>query len=425
VDDDGDGAIDCDDTDCEGDAACASTGTCTLAGDLGSSIGYALATGSTTGAGEHFTTSCTSTDAEDAIWSWTAPADGDYAIDLYDSGYDTVVGLLSSDCATEIDCNDDSSGLTSYLEFTATAGETFNIQVTGYSTTGDYVLSVYATSEVDCTDGTDEDGDDELDCADLDCVGDAACPAETACDDGLDDDGDGTTDCDDYDCESDAACAPTCEAEGDLGSELGYGLATGSTADADDIFTSSCSSSAYTAPDEIWTWTAPATGTYTADLVDSTYDTVLAIGSADCTSETTCDDDTIGTISVVAFTATAGDTLSFVVSGFSSSGDYTLSIYSDTEIDCADGEDEDGDGRTDCDDLECTTEAACAPTVETTCDDGLDDDADGLVDCDDTDCAADAACLVESACADGLDDDADGLVDCDDTDCAASADCPS
>ncbi|MSQ02545.1 MAG: hypothetical protein EXR71_11775 [Myxococcales bacterium] len=94
---------------------------------------------------------------------------------------------------------------------------------------------------------------------------------------------------------------------------------------------------------------------------------------------------------------------------------------------CADGTDDDGDGLTDCGDTDCAADPGCgAPPTEGACADGTDDDLDGLTDCDDTDCAADPGCVVattEGDCADGLDDDGDGLADCDDSDCAAFPAC--
>ncbi|HCP44899.1 MAG TPA: hypothetical protein DIU15_02570, partial [Deltaproteobacteria bacterium] len=113
------------------------------------------------------------------------------------------------------------------------------------------------------------------------------------------------------------------------------------------------------------------------------------------------------------------------------------------ESNCADGIDDEGDGRMDCDDPECLRDPACAhlsqvaePVIpESNCGNGVDDDKDSLVDCDDSDCRNDAACAHLSAddstvrrfegnCSDGLDgSDADGLVDCADSDCADDPAC--
>ena len=74
---------------------------------------------------------------------------------------------------------------------------------------------------------------------------------------------------------------------------------------------------------------------------------------------------------------------------------------------CDDGEDNDGDGQIDCKDLDCVGEC------NENCSDGKDNDGDGLVDCQDPDCVG--QCVEE--CEDGLDNDGDGLVDCEDGDC--------
>jgi lysophospholipase L1-like esterase len=94
------------------------------------------------------------------------------------------------------------------------------------------------STETSCTDGIDNDCDNDTDCDDSDCLGDPACPycgdgtcdpgedqcncaldcgtppsTETSCDDGIDNDCDTDTDCDDSDCEGDPAC-PDCVEKG-------------------------------------------------------------------------------------------------------------------------------------------------------------------------------------------------------------------
>lgn len=118
------------------------------------------------------------------------------------------------------------------------------------------------------------------------------------------------------------------------------------------------------------------------------------------------------------------------------------------ELDCDDGVDQDGDGRTDCEDEDCEGAACdasgallceermcggCTETVEASCGDGVDEDCDGMRDCADPDCdgvvcgPGDVTCgggacpcasgFEEALCGDGTDDDCDGLVDCADSDC--------
>ncbi|MDQ3265629.1 MAG: MopE-related protein [Myxococcota bacterium] len=128
------------------------------------------------------------------------------------------------------------------------------------------------------------------------------------------------------------------------------------------------------------------------------------------------------------------------------------------ETNCQDGQDDDCDGQSDCDDPDCAgsvcdpgglicvgASCQCPPAgqdgglvAETACNDGVDNDCDGQVDCQDASCEAQAcsasgtctggACLCtgggnpetpEATCNDGADNDCDGLVDCADlSDCS-------
>jgi hypothetical protein len=63
-----------------------------------------------------------------------------------------------------------------------------------------------------------------------------------------------------------------------------------------------------------------------------------------------------------------------------------------TEMSCNDGEDDDGDGVSDCDDSDCTDDPACEVPVGEICDDGVDNDASGLTDCEDPSCFEDPVC---------------------------------
>lgn len=56
------------------------------------------------------------------------------------------------------------------------------------------------------------------------------------------------------------------------------------------------------------------------------------------------------------------------------------------------------------------------------CNDGIDNDGDGFTDCDDNDCTTNSTCAVE-ICNDGIDNDNDGFTDCADNDCTSSPDC--
>jgi subtilisin-like proprotein convertase family protein len=88
------------------------------------------------------------------------------------------------------------------------------------------------------------------------------------------------------------------------------------------------------------------------------------------------------------------------------------------EVVCDDGLDEEPDGLIDCADPDCDDSAYCM--AEPNCHDGTDDDSDGHADCTDPGCDGIDACELgtELTCDDGLDNDNDGDLDCDDSDCA-------
>ncbi len=88
--------------------------------------------------------------------------------------------------------------------------------------------------------------------------------------------------------------------------------------------------------------------------------------------------------------------------------------------------DDDGDGKIDCSDPDCSTFVTCgaayAAPVEI-CDNQVDDDYDGKIDCDDEDCTGFPGCAgflyaaPTEICDNQLDDDGDGKIDCADEDC--------
>jgi hypothetical protein len=374
------------------------------------------------------TTSC-GYGGDDAIVTWTAPATATWTISATgSSGYDYLtVEAASGDCSalTSLGCDqtypsyDGDPAVTVALA----AGDSVSLVVESYyGYASSATLTAWATDEYDCFDGVDNDGDaaadcddsdcasacfeldcsdgidgdadGAIDCVDTDCAAEVTCIPETECVDGIDDDLDGLTDCDDSDCAAEFACAATCF-DDNLGGALGYGVASGSTVGAVDDRTPSCpeGTSTPTAPDVGFLWTAPTTDTFTFTTSGSSYDTMLTVEEASCTTvELACDDDISGSDfdSTVSVALTAGEQVVVNVDGYgSNSGAYVLSIYGATESACTDGVDDDGDGDTDCDDIDCAGEAACG---ETACADRTDDDADGLVDCLDGDCASSASC---------------------------------
>lgn len=102
-----------------------------------------------------------------------------------------------------------------------------------------------------------------------------------------------------------------------------------------------------------------------------------------------------------------------------------------TNSTCADGEDNDRNGYSDCEDFACSRNLAVTVCGDEAvyeaspdlCGNDFDDDSDGLVDCRDPDCRQNPFHHLcewprpETGCAAGRDDDRDGLIGCDDRDC--------
>ncbi len=63
-----------------------------------------------------------------------------------------------------------------------------------------------ALCEDRCADGTDDDGDEQIDCADVDCAPRPICDESLQCADGLDNDGDTLVDCGDTECTGQVGC---------------------------------------------------------------------------------------------------------------------------------------------------------------------------------------------------------------------------
>jgi hypothetical protein len=101
--------------------------------------------------------------------------------------------------------------------------------------------------------------------------------------------------------------------------------------------------------------------------------------------------------------------------------DCTQSVFCAVEL-CANGLDDDLDGDTDCADVDCTLSPSCGAPAQEVCTNGVDDDGDLYVDCADAGCESDPTCAQED-CGDGFDNDGDGLVDCADSNCGADQSC--
>ena len=223
-----------------------------------------------------------------------------------------------------------------------------------------------ACFEYTCDDLLDDDGDGLVDCDDPDCEGETAC-IEISCSDNIDNDNDGLIDCLDDDCADEFSCQDYCVAT-DLGDVTGAAVATGLNGGFGNSFAPSCSIAATGGEEVILSWEAPQSGTYRFTTENSDYDTVLYFLDS-CVGdeiEDACNDDEdfLNGVYTAALEMELleGDQLTIVIDGYDEDalGTYVLDIYPEFETDCLDGADNDNDGLIDCDDDDCSFDASCA-----------------------------------------------------------------
>ncbi|MEC9476537.1 MAG: hypothetical protein VX764_05805 [Planctomycetota bacterium] len=226
TDDDGDGLADCADPDCASDPACGGGGgqgdECIdpLPAIVGSNP--VDTTAMTDSADPYDDLTCTATAlgvmTGDAWYQFTAPTSGTAIIATcntitFDSDLVAYTGTCGS--LTQVACNGDDpacTGFTSTMEVVVSAGTTYMIRLGGWATgeqgTGSLEITLAGSPNPEnCSNGTDDDGDGQIDCEDPDCDLDPNCvtPPEN-CSNGSDDDGDGLADCNDPDCAADPNC---------------------------------------------------------------------------------------------------------------------------------------------------------------------------------------------------------------------------
>jgi len=202
----------------------------------------------------------------------------------------------------------------------------------------------------------------------------------------------------------------------DLGSLTGHPVRRDSTADGSADYSATC------APTENslelrYLWRAPIDGWYAFDTLGSPVDTVLSVLSGECGAEILCADDSIGLAPVVRLHLDADEQITLVAEGKDGARGRLVLNIQPSEADCRNKLDDDGDGRTDCNDLDCAVDALCAEN----CTDGVDNDGDGWSDCSDAQCVFLPMC--DEDCGNAVDDNGNDLVDCADPLCADSLDC--
>lgn len=111
---------------------------------LGTSLPITVS-GSTSGAGNSFSPSCSPGAAPEHTFSFTAPTGKNYIIDTVGSSYDTVLHVLGGVCTgATLACDDDGAGgSASLVSLFLNAGQTVTIIVDGFGAgSGSYVLHV-------------------------------------------------------------------------------------------------------------------------------------------------------------------------------------------------------------------------------------------------------------------------------------------
>jgi hypothetical protein len=224
--------------------------------------------GSTIGAGDDFAPSCVGgAGGEDVSHTWTVPMDGTYVINTDGSDFDTILLVEEGLCANglEIDCDDDAGmGTQSQLKLALTAGQELTIVVDGFND-GAAGNYVLNISEFMCPPAFDLGG-----------------------------------------------MVPVIQ----MGMNLQGPSAIGGSCGGDG------------APESVFTWTAPADGNYDIDTFGSNFDTLLYVFDGTCGgTELGCNDDNMGTTSLVNVNLVAGQVIYIVVDGFGANfGNWTLNI---------------------------------------------------------------------------------------------------
>ena len=355
---------------CDGGADCSDEGTCVTycpMEDLGSVIGDAVSTGTTSGMDNHFEPSCVSNSyAGEVSLSWTVPEYGLFEFNTDGSSYDTTLTILANGCnGTELGCDDDSGeGSRSKLQLELPAGQTIVILIDGYGThEGSYRLNITQLCMSDCE--NKECGDDGCGGSCGDCLPNAECVdgtcdvcvpfdcTEREC--GEDGCGGSCGDCPEGEkCSDEGACFTFCPVE-DLGNQTGDAVGSGSTQGRDDDFSPSCLNSS-DAGDMTYLWQAPETGTFVFDTDGSSFDTALTLLSGGCLGdELACDDDGgESTRSRIEVELNEGDALVIVIDGYSThEGTFVLNITPPCHPDCEGkncGDDGCGDSCGECED---------------------------------------------------------------------------
>jgi hypothetical protein len=274
----------------------------------------------------------------------------------------------------------------SETDFEAVAGQTYYILVDGYyGAAGSFVLDL-SCGEVTPGDDDDSVGDDDDSVGDDDdsvgddddSVGDDddSVSSIELCDDGMDNDGDGAVDCGDADCANDLNCTGgVCVPAGTLVDGSVSSWDNGGVGSTNAVNGYSCQPNwDESGPEFAYYFVASQNGQATVNVTEVADEVIeLLFGPLDdldvfvLDGNGACDPSACvaGGDSTVSWTVTTGSAWYIVVDGYQgdqSAYDLSLNVVPSTpssETNCTDGQDEDGDGVTDCDDSDCSADPAC------------------------------------------------------------------
>jgi len=341
VDNDQDGAADCEDPDCQGgpdcpDAICSPVWSleCNTS-DVGTNYGEGSTAGIVTyrdvGANKGCLDNSWEYTGPEFAYRFEAPTDITVTIRLFDESAQTDLLVLEDHGQGCIPTDCIAWGLKK-VTFPAKEGHTYFFVVDGYGNAkGSFGIELHCplTSETKCDDGQDNDLDGLPDCLDDDCLGAPFCQG---------------------------VCVPTRETW--CGFSEGFSnMGWGSTHNVTKY--PQCNSYSYSGPEVAYRFTAPYDTTLNVTMALETASTDIMILGEDC-DPSNC---LASGMDTVAFPAQAGETYSVVVDGYNAAvGTYLIQFdcVAENEVLCDDGVDNDGDGLLDCDDEEdCTTDPAC------------------------------------------------------------------
>jgi len=374
IDDDGDGATDCEDAECHGHAYCQDYHE------------YACANGADDDGDGLFDCEdpdCLQTQECDPSREWTCH-------DGVDNDSDGLPDCLDPDCAQACTekCDDtidnDEDGLIDCDDPDCWEAEGCHagdeICRNGVDDDGDGLadcddpdcadLPACVLVEICNNDGVDDDEDGFADCDDPDCLDNPYCQ-ELVCDDGEDDDGNGLVDCDDPACNGRAGCVPSQHCVPSVLLQCGDSVDGNTAGRLSNFDTYPCVAGTFDGG-ELYFLVQPSSGqVVTLALTDYSTNEDLQlivstsgdqVGGCDLSDPCVTPDLTSTPYQEVALSVDGVVSLWVIVDSLAADGglfDLAVICVTDHELDCTDGVDEDNDGLTDCLDPDCIGTTDC------------------------------------------------------------------